>query len=60
MDYWKGKVDWNKEMREFIKKRIEEERKIKLIHDLELLVDNLQTVPAGTAAKLLREDRDSH
>ncbi len=60
IDYFKGKVDWNHEMRQFIESKIDEERKIEILEELNSLIEELPEAPAGTAARLVREDRDSH
>lgn len=60
IDHFKGKVDWNSEMRQFIVNKIEEERKIELLDDLNSLIEKLPAATTGTASRLVREDRDSH
>ncbi len=59
-DLFKGKIDWNNELREFIEKKIDEERKKDLLDQLESMISELPVAPQGTAVKLVREDRDSH
>lgn len=59
-DLFKGKIDWNNELREFIEKKIDEERKKDLLDQLESMISELPVAPQGTAAKLVRQDRDSH
>lgn len=59
-DLFKGKIDWNNELRDFIEKKIDEERKKDLLDQLESMISELPVAPQGTAAKLVREDRDSH
>ena len=59
-DLFKGKIDWNNELREFIEKKIDEERKKDLLDQLESMISELPVAPQGIAAKLVREDRDSH
>ena len=54
-----GRVNWSKELREFVIKRVlEEEKKISLEEAFRLIKET-SSVPKGTAAKLVREDRDS-
>ena len=53
-------ISWSEEIREFIKKRIEEEEKKRALQEVIELVESLPGVPKGTAKKLVREDRDSH
>ena len=59
-DLFKSRIDWNNELREFIGKKIDEERKKDLLNQLESMISELPKSPQGTAAKLVREDRDSH
>ena len=56
----KYNINWSNEIREFIKKRIEEEEKKRTLQEVIELVESLSGVPEGTAKKLVREDRDSH
>lgn len=60
IDHFKGKVDWNHELRQFIEKKIDEERKIELLEELNVLIEELPVSSTGTAARFVREDRDSH
>ncbi|MEQ9715096.1 MAG: type II toxin-antitoxin system VapB family antitoxin [Candidatus Asgardarchaeia archaeon] len=60
MDKLKKKINWSKEIREFIKAKIKQYEKEKAISELIELIKSLPTAPKGTAQKLLREDRDSH
>jgi len=53
-------INWSEEIREFIKKRIEEEEKKRALQEVIEIVESLPGVPKGTAKKLVREDRDSH
>jgi len=53
-------INWSREIREFIKKRIEEEEKKRALQEVIEIVESLPGVPKGTAKKLVREDRDSH
>ncbi|WP_456422171.1 type II toxin-antitoxin system VapB family antitoxin [Thermococcus sp.] len=53
-------INWSREIREFIRKRIEEEEKKRALLEVIQLVGSLPGVPKGTAKKLVREDRDSH
>ncbi|EEB74525.1 hypothetical protein [Thermococcus sp. AM4] len=53
-------INWSEEIREFIRKRIEEEEKKRALQEVIELVESLPGVPEGTAKRLVREDRDSH
>ena len=60
MDRLKDRVDWSDEIRRFIEKKIEDERKRALLRDLETQIAQLPKAPRGTASRLVRGDRDSH
>jgi len=60
MDRLRGEVNWSKEIREFIIRRIEEVRKRKVLDEVVEYIKTLPEAPRGTAARLVREDRDSH
>jgi len=54
-------INWSEEIREFIRRRIdEEERRRKIREALELLKRTPVSVERGFSAKSVREDRDSH
>jgi len=44
-------------MRKFIVNKIEEERKLELLGELNSLIEELPAATVGTALKLVREDR---
>ena len=53
-------INWSEEIREFIRRRIdEEERRKKMNEALEILKRTPVSVERGFAAKSVREDRDS-
>ena len=59
MDKLKGEVNWSEEIREFIKRKIEEHKKKKVLREVVAYIQTLPTAPKGTVQKLVREDRDS-
>ncbi|MCS7121622.1 MAG: hypothetical protein NZ895_03340 [Archaeoglobaceae archaeon] len=59
MDELKGKINWSKEVREFIEKKIKEYERISTVEEIEKLIRSLPEVPEGTASRYVREDRDS-
>ena len=59
MDRLRGEVNWSEEIREFIKRRIEEYRKKKIIDELVEYIKTLPEAPKGIAHELVRESRDS-
>jgi len=54
-----GEVNWSREIREFIIRRIEEVRR-RLLNEVVEYIKTLPEAPRGTANRLVREDRDSH
>ncbi len=60
MDKLKDKIDWRREIISFIKQRIEEYRRAKILEEINRELARLPPSPKGLAAKLVREDRDSH
>ncbi len=60
MDKLKDKINWSEEIREFIKSKIEEYKKRKVLQEAVAYIQSLPAAPKGTAQKLVREDRDSH
>ena len=59
MDRLRGEVNWSEEIREFIKRRIEEYRKKKVFDELVEYIKTLPEAPKGVARELVRESRDS-
>jgi len=60
MDELRGEVNWSEEIRRFIESRVEECMQLRALRRLEKLVRTLPQMPAGTASRYVREDRDSH
>ena len=60
MDRLKSEVNWSEEIREFIREKIREYRKKKVLEEVVAYIQSLPETPRGTAEKLVREDRDSH
>ena len=53
-------INWSEEIREFIRRRIDEEERRKKINEaLEILQRTPVSVERGFSAKSVREDRDS-
>ena len=59
MDRLRDKVNWSEEIREFIKRRIEEYRKKEIINELVEYIKTLPEAPKEVAQELVRESRDS-
>ena len=62
MDVLRGKVKWSEEIRKFIEQRVNELWREKVLEEVDKVIDslNLPELPAGAAARIVREDRDSH
>ena len=59
MDRLRGRVNWSEEVRRFLEERVRELEQEAAIEELEELIRRLPPLPRGTAAALVREDRDS-
>ncbi len=59
MDMLRGEINWSKEIREFIIRRIEEVRRRRVLDEAVDFIKTLPEAPRGTANRLVREDRDS-
>jgi hypothetical protein len=60
MEKRKAKINWSQEIRSFIEKKLDDEKRRENIARAETVLERMHGVPRGTAAKLVREDRDSH
>ena len=60
MNKLKGEINWSEEIREFIKSKIEEHKRRRVLQEVVAYIQTLPEAPKGTAQKLVREDRDSH
>jgi len=59
MDQLRSYINWSEELRKFVEMRIKEFEQKKAIEDLENIIENLPKTSSGTAARYVREDRDS-
>jgi len=53
-------INWNQEIREFIKKRIDDKKKDDILASVTELLKKIPALPSGSAAQLVRADRDRH
>ncbi|ASJ09167.1 hypothetical protein A3L11_07965 [Thermococcus siculi] len=53
-------VNWSEEIRRFIEKKIREEEKEKTLREMHELLAGGTPAEKGTAAKYVRDDRDSN
>jgi hypothetical protein len=60
MEKRKEKINWSEEIRSFIQQKLEEERRRENVERAKKVIEQMRGVPRGTAARLVREDRDSH
>ncbi len=59
MDELRSTINWSEEIRRYLERRIKEYEQLKAIEELEKIVESLPSCPRGTAAKYVRDDRDS-
>ncbi len=60
MERIKDSVKWPEEIRKFILDRLEDERRKENLQNAERILKGVRRFPKGSAARLIREDRDSH
>jgi len=60
MDKLKDLVNWSEEIRKFLEKRVEELHRRKVLEEIRKVLEKIPESPKGTAAKYVREDRDSY
>jgi hypothetical protein len=53
-------INWNQEIRAFIQKRVDDKRKDDVLASVTELLKKNPAVSSGSAAQLVRTDRDSH
>lgn len=58
MEQLKDKVEWPDEIRGFIAGRLAQARREETINRVDKLLSNVTPMKRGTAAKIVREDRD--
>lgn len=59
MEEFKEKIEWPSEIRNFIEERLEQAKREESVERVDKNLKGLPKVKGGTAAKLVREDRDS-
>jgi len=59
MERFSDRICWSDEIRSFIVQKLEEARRHETMERVEALLRTMPTHPEGTAAKLVREIRDS-
>jgi len=60
MDKLSGYVNWSEEIRKFLEERVKELRRKRVLEEARKVIESLPELPPGTAARYVREDRDSH
>jgi len=60
MDKLKDVVDWRREIVMFIEERVKMYKRQKVLREVIEILKGLPETPSGTAARLVREDRDSY
>jgi hypothetical protein len=60
MEKLKHEINWNEEIKAFLRKKIENRKKKETLDEIIRMIETLPETPKGTAARMVREDRDSH
>jgi hypothetical protein len=60
MENLRASVEWPKEIRQFIVDRVELEKRKQNASRAEQILRGVRRLPKGSAARLVREDRDHH
>lgn len=60
MKKYKNQVEWSKELREYVKRKIREIESKNRLEEVHQIIVKTSSVPEGTAVKTVREDRDNH
>jgi hypothetical protein len=53
-------LNWSEEMRRFIEERVREYKREKALREIDALLKDVPSPESGTAARYVREDRESH
>jgi transposase len=53
-------INWNQEIRDFIRKRVDDKKKDDVLASVTEHIRKNPALPAGSAAQLVRNDRDRH
>jgi hypothetical protein len=53
-------INWNQEIRDFISKRIDDKKKDDILASVTERLKKIPALPSGSAAQLVRADRDRH
>lgn len=56
----KDQVEWSKEIREYIKKRIREIESEKKLDEVHEILKKTSSSPLGTGSRIVREERDNN
>ena len=60
MRKYEQRIKWSKELREFVRRKIQEIEKEEALEIARNIISQTKGVPDGFSAKAVREDRDSH
>ena len=60
MDRLKFKVNWSEEIRKFLERRVEELQRRRVLEEVHEIIEQVPESGRGTAARYVREDRDSN
>ncbi len=59
MDRLRDRVNWSEEIRRFLERRVRELQRKLVLEEARRIIETLPEAPQGTAARYVREDRDS-
>ena len=60
MDKLRDIIDWSKEIRAFIEEKIRIYKRIKVLNEIDRLLEELPSTPKGLTTKLVMEDRERY
>jgi hypothetical protein len=60
MEKLKDVTDWRSEIIAFIEEKVKAYKRLRALQEMDKILEELPETPRGLAAKLVREDRDSH
>ena len=59
MDRLGGNINWSEEIRRFLEERVRQLQRQRVLEEARRVIEKIPEAPAGTAARHVREDRDS-
>jgi hypothetical protein len=53
-------INWSEEIRRFLKERVKQLQRQRILEEARRIIERVPEAPRGTAARYVREDRDSN